>query len=64
MSNNPPLTWACECGQMNLMTDRECRDCGEVRDEAWAVEDRRRAIIRRDSRDPEDLGRIVGFRTT
>jgi hypothetical protein len=59
--NRKPITWACECGQMNLLTDRECRACEGKKDVTWDREDRKRAVIYRRPNDTEDPGTIVGF---
>lgn len=42
MKNTEPLTWACQCGQMNLLGDRTCFICGETRETAWEETDRER----------------------
>jgi len=61
ITNNEPLTWACCCGQMNLLTDQECLMCGGLKDDTWDEADRKRAVIVFDPRDPEAKERIVGF---
>lgn len=54
MSNKEPLTWACECGQMNLMKDGECFACGGDKDDCWAEDDRKRVVFVDRSR-PTDM---------
>lgn len=60
MNNQDTHYWACKCGQMNLLTDRECRACGGSKDECWDPKDRRRMVIAMPVK-PEDKERIVGF---
>lgn len=61
MKNNEPLTWACECGQMNLLTDQNCRGCDGLMQETWDADDRKRVVVECDTSDPEAKERIVGF---
>jgi hypothetical protein len=58
LTNNEPLTWACECGQMNLLDDLECFECGGDKDDCWDEEDRDRAIWEETKSGPV----IIGFR--
>ena len=39
-TNPEPKTWACECGQMNLLADRTCFSCAGDKDECWDPDDR------------------------
>ena len=64
MANQPPLTWACLCGQMNLLSDKECCVCAESRDDGWDPNDRKRAVISYDTKDPNARERIIGFDAT
>lgn len=54
-----PLTWACECGQMNLLSMRECASCAGDKHECWDREDRSRAVFVEDRRTGAE--RIIGF---
>lgn len=62
ITNNEPLTWACVCGQMNLLTDHECLACGGQKDECWDEEDKSRAIYRGKPGDGPTDWKLVGFR--
>ena len=42
MKNSEPLTWACKCGLINLLTDSVCMQCHESKDDYWMDSDRRR----------------------
>lgn len=44
LTNSEPLTWACECGQMNLLDEHECFACAGDMDECWDEHDKARAI--------------------
>jgi len=35
MRDTEPLTWACTCGQINLLSERDCFACPGSRDETW-----------------------------
>jgi len=39
LTNPEPVTWACGCGQINLLGDRRCRACDGERDESWEESD-------------------------
>ena len=40
MKNNDPNTWACACGQINLLIYSVCVACGGERDSSWDSDDR------------------------
>ena len=34
------MNWVCNCGIVNLHDDKECGQCGELRVDCWAEQDR------------------------
>lgn len=44
LANREPLTWACECGLLNLITSKECADCGGPIEDCWVESDRQWAM--------------------
>lgn len=39
LRNREPRTWACECGMINFLDERNCMQCGDDRNEAWDAND-------------------------
>lgn len=57
LTNSEPITWACECGQMNLMSDITCFACAGERSVCWDEHDKNRVIWEETS----EGYKIVGF---
>lgn len=63
-NDNRPITWVCECGQVNLLTDQTCFACHGKQDECWDEEDKKGMIVTfYQSEYSEEKGRFTGHKT-